>query len=264
VSALWEEWVRDCPLAYTSTNAPRKEEIPGTILPSVLAGHKRYSHITSMRQDPVLPQWLGLACLRSEDSIRRAFAHVDGDAATLWLDLHLNRTYEPLLGTGWILDLDATVKPLYGEREEARLGYNPHKPGRPSHVYQACLCSAAKLVLNVDVQAGNQTASEYAQPVLWQAVAAARRSGAWFGEHDEGSRSPQSALSVQVEAFAGRLEADCGTRGPGRGLARCGRTLAGHREQHPLARLEQAPPRDRAAAEGRNSAGAVRRSGAGQ
>ena len=167
MSGLWEEWVRDCPLAYTSTNAPRKEEIPGTILLSVLAGHKRYSHITSMRQDPVLPQLLGPACLRSEDSIRRAFAHVDGDAATLWLDLHLNRTYEPLLGTAWILDLDATVKPLYGEREEARLGYNPHKPGRPSHVYQAFLCSAAKLVLNVDVQAGNQTASEYAQPVLW-------------------------------------------------------------------------------------------------
>ncbi|MFN8687178.1 MAG: transposase, partial [Acidobacteriota bacterium] len=103
VSGLWEEWVRDCPLAYTSPNAPRKEEILGTILLSVLAGHKRYSHITSMRQDPVLPQLLGLACLRSEDSIRRAFAHVDGDAATLWLDLHLNRTYEPLLGTAWIL-----------------------------------------------------------------------------------------------------------------------------------------------------------------
>jgi hypothetical protein len=82
-------------------------------------------------------------------------------------DLHINRTYEPLLGTDWILNLDATVKPLYREQEEARLGYNPHKPGRPSHVYQAFLCSAAKLVLNVDVQAGNQTASEYAQPVLW-------------------------------------------------------------------------------------------------
>jgi hypothetical protein len=167
VSKLWEDWVRDCPLAYTSPNAPRKEEILGTILLSVLAGHKRYSHITSMRQDLVLPQLLGLSCLRSEDSVRRAFAQVDEDAATLWMDLHLNRTFEPLLGVPWILDLDATVKPLYGEQEEARLGYNPQKPGRPSHVYQAFLCSAAKLVLNVDVQAGNQTASEYAQPVLW-------------------------------------------------------------------------------------------------
>ncbi|MFO0281985.1 MAG: transposase, partial [Acidobacteriota bacterium] len=120
-----------------------------------------------MRQDLVLPRLLGLSCLRSEDSVRRAFAPVDEDAATVWMDLHLNRTFEPWLGVPWILDLDATVKPLYGEQEEARLGDNPQQPGRPSHVYQAVLCSAAKLVLKVDVQAGNQTASEYAQPVLW-------------------------------------------------------------------------------------------------
>jgi len=120
-----------------------------------------------MGQDPVLPQWMALTCLRSEDSIRRAFAHVDEDAATLWLDMHLNQTYAPLLATAWILDLDATVKPLYGEQQGARLGYNPHKPGWPSLVYEAVLCAAAKLVLNVDVQVGNQTASEYAQPVLW-------------------------------------------------------------------------------------------------
>lgn len=85
LSGLWEDWVRDCPLTYTSPNAPRKEEILGTILLSVLAGHKRYSHITSMRQDLVLPQLLGLSCLRSEDSIRRAFSSVEEDAATLWM-----------------------------------------------------------------------------------------------------------------------------------------------------------------------------------
>jgi hypothetical protein len=64
------------------------------------------------------------------------------------------------------------------EDEEAPLGYNPHKPGRPSHVSQAFLCSAAKLVLNVDVQAGNQTASEHAQPVLWGWQGAGRASRA--------------------------------------------------------------------------------------
>jgi hypothetical protein len=65
------------------------------------------------------------------------------------------------------LDVDATVKTLYGRQEEARVGYNPMKPGRPSHVYQVMVLAAAKLVLNVDVQAGNLTASEYAQPTLW-------------------------------------------------------------------------------------------------
>ena len=166
-SGLWETWVRDCPLVYSSPNAPTKEEILGTILLSVLSGHKRYAHITSMRQDQVLPELLGISCLRSEDSVRRAFANINEEAATLWMDLHLDKTFAALLRMPWILDIDATVKTLYGHQEEARLGYNPTKPGRPSHVYQAFLFSSAKLVLNVDVQAGNQTASEYAQPVLW-------------------------------------------------------------------------------------------------
>jgi hypothetical protein len=66
-----------------------------------------------------------------------------------------------------VLDLDATIKTLYGHQEEARIGYNLTKPGRPSHVYQVMVLAAGKLVLNVDAQAGNQSASEYAQPALW-------------------------------------------------------------------------------------------------
>jgi hypothetical protein len=35
------------------------------------------------------------------------------------------------------IDLDTTVKPLYGRQEDARIGYNPHKAGRPSHAGHA-------------------------------------------------------------------------------------------------------------------------------
>jgi hypothetical protein len=34
-----------------------------------------------------------------------------------------------------VLDIDSTIKPLYGQQEGAVVGYNPHKPGRPSHCY---------------------------------------------------------------------------------------------------------------------------------
>lgn len=115
----------------------------------------------------MLPRLLGIEKLRSEDSIRRAFAHQDEDQLTLWMDLQTGKTYDALLEQEWVLDLDATVKTLYGKQEEATVGYNPMKPGRPSHVYQVMVLTAAKLVLNVDVQAGNLTASEYAQPTLW-------------------------------------------------------------------------------------------------
>jgi hypothetical protein len=167
VSGVWERFVEECPLRYTSRNAPTKNEILGTILFSVLSGHRRYAHITAIRGDEVLPRLLGIEQFRSEDSVRRAFEKQDEEAMTLWMDRHTNDSYAALLEHDWILDLDATVKTLYGRQEEARVGYNPMKPGRPSHVYQAMLFSAAKLVVNVDVQAGNQTASQYAQPTLW-------------------------------------------------------------------------------------------------
>ena len=167
IGGLWEEFVDRCPLSYTSPNAPSKAEILGTILLSVLSGHRRYAHITGIRGDAVLPGLLGIERLRSEDSIRRAFANQDEEALTLWIATQTAKTFDALLECDWVLDVDATVKTLYGRQEEARLGYNPHKPGRPSHVYQAMVLAAGKLVLNVDVLAGNQTASQYAQPTLW-------------------------------------------------------------------------------------------------
>jgi len=86
VSGLWSDFVEQCPLLYTSPNAPKKEEVLGTILVSVLSGHRRYAHITGIRGDTVLPKLLGIENLRSEDSIRRAFANQDEDALTLWMD----------------------------------------------------------------------------------------------------------------------------------------------------------------------------------
>jgi hypothetical protein len=81
---------------------------------------------------------------------------------------HLKASYEPLLEEPWALDMDATVKPLYGHQEGAQLGYNPSKPGRPSHVYHSYFIGNLRVVLEVEVQAGNQTASSFAQPELWR------------------------------------------------------------------------------------------------
>lgn len=167
-SGLFEEWVEDCPLRYTSPNAPAKREVLATLLLSVLAGQRRYAHIDSLRADTLTPELLGVGKLVSEDSARRAFKQADEAACQLWLERHLERSYEALLEEDWILDVDATVKPLYGRQEGARLGYNPAKPGRPSHVYHSYLAANMRLLLGVEVQPGNQTAAAYAQPGLWK------------------------------------------------------------------------------------------------
>ena len=57
----------------------------------------------------------------------------------------------------------STVKPLYGHQEGAVLGYNPKKPGRPSHVYHTYTIAGLRLVLDVDVAPGNQHASRHAR-----------------------------------------------------------------------------------------------------
>jgi hypothetical protein len=54
-NGLWRQWVEDCPLQYPKGNAPPKQDILGTLLLSVPAGHKRYSHVTTMHGDSVLP-----------------------------------------------------------------------------------------------------------------------------------------------------------------------------------------------------------------
>jgi hypothetical protein len=166
-NGLWQKWVEECPLSYRSGNAPPKEDILGTILLSVLAGHKRYAHVTTIRSDSVLPELLGMKRVRSEDAVRRAFLKGEAEGYADWLHAQMESSYEELLSEPWILDMDGTVKPLYGEQEQAVRGYNPTKHGRPAHVYQTYFIAAIRMVLDVEVQAGNQTASKYAQPGLW-------------------------------------------------------------------------------------------------
>jgi hypothetical protein len=110
----------------------------GTVLLSVLAGHWRYVHITSVRCDPANPSLLGMNKVVSEDSVRRNLEKIDEAKGLAWLQAHLDYTTMPLLGEPWVLDMDSTLKPLYGHQEGAELGYNPHKPGRPSHCYTRC------------------------------------------------------------------------------------------------------------------------------
>ena len=166
-SGLFDKWVEDCPLHYTSGNAPAKRDVLGTLVLSVLAGHWRYAHINAIRADGINPELLGMAGVASEDSVRRGMKAMDEGAGGQWLKKHLKASYEPLLQEPWVLDVDSTVKPLYGHQQDAKVGYNPTKPGRPSHAYHSYFVANIRMVLDMEVQAGNRTAPLYAQPELW-------------------------------------------------------------------------------------------------
>jgi hypothetical protein len=71
----------------------------------------------------------------------------------------------------YALDLDSTVETLYGQQEGAKVGPNPHKPGRPS--YHPLLCRERKsgLVINSRLRPGNTGSATEAVKFLIQSVA---------------------------------------------------------------------------------------------
>jgi hypothetical protein len=127
---LFDGWVAGCPLSLTSPKCAVEAGHTGTVMLSVLAGHRRYAHITTLRCDPVNPPLLRMNKVVSEDAVRRALSKVEAEAGRVWLQEQLDYCTRPLLREPWILDVDTTMKPLYGHQEGAVVGYNPKKPGR--------------------------------------------------------------------------------------------------------------------------------------
>jgi hypothetical protein len=165
-TGVFERWVSSCPLEYRSGNAPDKRDVLGTLMLGLLAGHRRYAHITALRGDAVAAQALGMNKVVSEDALRRALERIDEAASTAWMRPALMHSVRQALDKPWVLDIDATIKPLYGRQEGAELGYNPAKPGRPSHVLHTFWVGNLRLVLDVQVNSGKQHTSVHAKAAL--------------------------------------------------------------------------------------------------
>jgi hypothetical protein len=165
---VFQKWVASCPVRYQSPNAPQLNDLLGTILLSTLSGHRRYSHITTLRNDKVNPAGLGMSGVCSEDSVRRAFEDEDPHALEQWQTQALEDSYKPALKYPWILDIDVTVKPIYGHQEGAEVGYNPKKPGRPSQAYHSYLMGVLRLVLDVEVHPGKKHSARHGFKGLWR------------------------------------------------------------------------------------------------
>ena len=174
-AGLFAGWVADCPLTFSSPNAPSKHDLLGTVLLSILSGHYRYAHITALRCDPVNPPLLGMRKVLSEDAVRRNLGKIEEVPGLTWLQGHLDYSVAPLLDEPWVLDVDTTIKPLYGEQEGAELGYNPHKPGRPSHCYHSYFMANTRLCLGVEVLGGKAHAGRHGLPGLWSLLEALPR-----------------------------------------------------------------------------------------
>lgn len=104
----------------------------GTLLLVILSGHYRYAHLAALRGDDIAPSLLGLTSIVSEDCVRRALARIGAEQGQDWLRRLPDQTCHAFWDNPWIIDIDVTIKPIYGRQEGASIGYSPQKPGRPS------------------------------------------------------------------------------------------------------------------------------------
>ena len=165
-TGLFDHLVEACPLAYESNNAPQKRDVLGTMLLSVLSGQTRYAHMSSLGRDKLDASLLEMNKIPSEDSVRAGLAKMVGseqawETTKQWLDQCFGQVCEGSLEVPWVLDVDVTVKLLYGKQEGSVVGYNPTKPGRPSHAYHSFWVGRLRLCLGVQVRPGNETSGSF-------------------------------------------------------------------------------------------------------
>lgn len=145
----WEQFMKKCPLSYTGNRGSGALNVMGTVLLSVLNGHWRYAHINSVRGDGINPPLLGMNHIVSEDVVRAAMKRIPEADGLEWLQDEIRDSIAPALELPWILDIDTTVKPIYGHQQGAEISYNPHKPGRPSHIYHSYFVANLRISLGV-------------------------------------------------------------------------------------------------------------------
>jgi len=142
----------------------------GTLLMGILCGHWRYAHLSGVRFDAVNPQLLGMRKVVSEDSARRFLAMMSREQSENWLRTQLQTCYGELLREPWVLDVDTTIKPVYGHQDAAKKGYNPTKPGRPSLAYHSYFIGHLRICLDVEVESGDRSAAKHGYAGLWRII----------------------------------------------------------------------------------------------
>ncbi len=70
----------------------------------------------ALRGDAVAAQALGMHKVVSENALRRALERIDLAASTAWMRPTLTHSVCEALDRPWVLDIDASIKPLYGRQ----------------------------------------------------------------------------------------------------------------------------------------------------
>ncbi len=144
-SEILERLVQSCPVARSSPNATPVFDLLCGFFLNVLCEGSRFSHGERLREDPTIQKLFGLKRgVPGTDAILRFFKTISEEQGRAWVAEAARHLWSALPGK-FILDWDSTVLTRYGHQEDAEVGYNPEKRGRPSHHPLLAVVSGTRL-----------------------------------------------------------------------------------------------------------------------
>jgi Transposase DDE domain group 1 len=135
-------------------------------------GAERFEHFTRYRRDRLLGELLGVQRFGSPDTLRRLFLRFNYRQVTEVSERLMRFSLSgmrPIL-MGHTLDLDSTVLCRYGKQEGSLKGYNPQKPGRPSHHPLVAFLAEGRRLLWAVLRSGNSGSANGCVEFLKQAL----------------------------------------------------------------------------------------------
>lgn len=137
---------------------------------SVWLGGARFSHTAIVRFDEALKDifgWKQAPCVSTYTRFFKRFKREDVDIVFE----KINRWFfEQMPKKVITLDLDSSVMTRYGEQEGSSIGYNPRKPGRPSHHPIMAFIADMRMVAHSWLRPGNAGSSNGASVFLSETI----------------------------------------------------------------------------------------------
>lgn len=133
---------------------------------SVWTGASRFTHSGWLRYDKVLGEIFQWKRIPSQSTYSRFFHKFNWKRNTeVFVDLH-KWFFNQLTLKSITLDIDSSVVTRYGEQEGSRRGFNPTKPGRPSHNPLMAFIPETRMVANAWLRPGNSASASGMQKFL--------------------------------------------------------------------------------------------------
>jgi hypothetical protein len=122
---------------------------------SVWCGANRFEHTEVTRADEVVRQFWGFQRMAGHKAFQRYFSKFDqADNQRVFTQMY-QWFFSQLQFDNYTLDVDSTIHTRYGSQQGANKGYNPRKPGRPSHHPLMGFVAETNMVANYWQRSGN-------------------------------------------------------------------------------------------------------------